>query len=174
MNSHEVFSGFYRRHYRDIFTVAHKRVGNRAEAEDITADVFCITWRHYVHCGDLSLPWVYQVLRNKVGEEYRRYRRAQELLTKLETYSSPLTLHDHNAENFDINRALEALPAKSRKLLKMAYWKDFSPKEIGLLLGISPTTIRVRLLRARNQFKTKLSESLGTAKTTDFYTDAQC
>lgn len=164
MSGHEVFSGFYRQHYRAILAVAHQRLGSLTEAEDITAEVFHIAWRHYQQGGHPSLPWAYQVLRNKIGEEYRRSRRAQALSAKLETYTLPAVVPDHDVECLDTTRILETLPEKSRELLKMAYWEDLSPQEIGQVLGASAATIRVRLLRARRQFKAKFNEVAGAAE----------
>ena len=164
MSGHEVFSGFYRQYYRAILTVAHRRLGSLTEAEDITAEVFHIAWRHYQQGGELSLSWAYQVLRNKIGEEYRRSRRARALSAKLETYTLPPVVHEHDVEALDSRRVLEALPEKTRELLKMAYWEDLSPNEIGQMLGISAATIRVRLLRARRQFKAEFNEAGTTAE----------
>ena len=73
-------------------------------------------------------------------------------------------VHEHDVEALDSRRVLEALPKKTRELLKMAYWEDLSPNEIGQMLGISAATIRVRLLRARRQFKAEFNEAGTTAE----------
>lgn len=77
----EVFAHFYARHYRLVLTVAQQRLSGVADAEDVAAETFRITWAHHQSGGDLSLPWVYKVLRNIIGNEYQRVARSTELFT---------------------------------------------------------------------------------------------
>lgn len=67
----ETFVDSYKRYYRLVLTVAQQRLVGHGGAEDVTAEVFRIVWSHHQGGGELSLPWVYQTLRNVVGNEYR-------------------------------------------------------------------------------------------------------
>lgn len=47
----------------------------------------------------------------------------------------------------DVEAAMDALPAADRELLRMAYWRDMSHREIGRRLGVHARTVSLRLGR---------------------------
>jgi len=148
------FRAFYRAHYGVILTVAEQRLDTRQAAEDATADVFQIAWRRFSsEEAALSLPWVYQVLRNVVGTEYRRRERASRALDRLAEDQADPPAHD---ERIDVRDALGKLPEPERELLFMAYWEDLTQDEIAGILGITHGALRVRLTRARARLRDAL------------------
>ena len=148
------FRAFYHAHYGVILTVAEQRLDTRQAAEDATADVFQIAWRRFSDEGaTLSLPWVYRILRNVVGTEYRRRERARRALDRLsDTVADPQRADDR----VDVRGALAALPERERELLFMAYWEDLTHDEIAGILGITTGALRVRLTRARARLRDAL------------------
>jgi RNA polymerase sigma-70 factor, ECF subfamily len=46
-----------------------------------------------------------------------------------------------------------------REALLLVAWEDLTPTQAAHSLGINPTAFRVRLLRARRRFQTKLDEA---------------
>lgn len=150
----EEFRAFYRAHYGVILTVAEQRLDTRQAAEDAAADVFQIAWRRFSDEGAaLSLPWVYQILRNVVGTEYRRRERARRAFDKLA--DDPADPQESDAR-VDVRDALGRLPERERELLFMAYWEDLTHDEIAAILGITDGALRVRLTRARARLRDAL------------------
>lgn len=147
---------FYDRHYRLVLTVAQQRLGGLTDAEDVTAEVFRIAWAHYQKSGEVSLPWVYQTLRNVIGNEYRRRRSAPILV------DDPLALDDLTdptdrlPEAVMLRRALAELAESDREVLFMAYWEDLTTAEMSQILRCSTTAVRVRLFRARRRLQRRL------------------
>jgi len=152
----ESFADFYRRYYRLILTVAQQRLRGHTDAEDITAEVFRIAWKHSFDGNELSLPWLYQVLRNVIGNEYRRIGRRDRFLED----AGPLYLEnlvESAAEDvIDVRRAMQELSVDDREVLYMAYWEDLTGQEIAEILGCTSVTVRVRLMRARRKLKAEL------------------
>lgn len=155
----EVFAHFYARHYQLILTVAQQRLAGIADAEDAAAETFRITWAHHQAGGELSLRWVYQVLRNVIGNEYQRAVRSSQLFDRIGhmTGDSSYTVEADDA--LDIRRCLEWLKESDREILRMAYWEDLTRAEIAAILGISVVSVRVRLLRARRALRTLLTNN---------------
>ncbi|GGH33754.1 RNA polymerase sigma factor [Microbacterium album] len=161
----ETFTRFYRRYYRLMLTVAEQRVGGFSDAEDIVAEAFRISWVRYHDGEELTLPWLYQVLRNVIGNEYRRVNRADQFAAA----TAPLTLGHilgpETADAAEVREVIRSLPLEDRELLYMAYWEDLSGDEIAAILGVRPGTVRVRLLRARRKVGSLLDSNSAAQRT---------
>lgn len=148
----QYFTVFYRQHHGALLAVARRRVADPSTAEDIASEVFGIAWaRHHRDGGDLTVPWLYQVLRNVVGSEYRRTARADALATRLhlDPPDDPAPVVDEHA--LDVRHRLLELTAPDREVLYLAYWADLPAVEIAAVCGCSPTAARLRLMRARRR-----------------------
>lgn len=154
----DLFAQFYARHYWAILTVAQQRLTGIADAEDAAAETFRIAWGHHLSGGDLSLPWVYRVLRNVIGNEYQRIARSDRLYERVGGLAgdSSFQLDSHDA--IDIERCLNRLREEDRDIIYMAYWEDLSRAEIAAILGISHVGVRVKLFRARRALKDLLDD----------------
>lgn len=151
----EEFAKFYRDHYRLVLTTVVRRVNGFAAAEDITAEVFRVAWQRHNRGGELTVPWLYAVVRNVVGNEYRRAARSRALTSRLQE-ELPAGTDGHTDDAADVRRALATLSSAEREILYLAYWDELSSQEIGEVLRISATTARVRLMRARRSLKIAL------------------
>lgn len=152
----EAFAAFYQRNYRVVLTVAEQRLRGHTDAEDITAEVFRVAWR-YAHDGnELSLSWVYQVLRNMVGNEYRRIARTDQMIEDAGPLLVANVVESASDDALDIREAMKLLPAEDRELLHMAYWEDLTGDEMAEILGCGRTAIRVRLTRAKKKLRAAL------------------
>ena len=158
MASLESFTEFYRCYHRLVLTVAHQRLGSFLDAEDLTAEVFRIAWREHRAGRELTLPWLYRVLRNCIGNEYRRRRRFDALVERLGTADQPPNqVPEADDDVADLRRQIQALPEGDRELIYMAYWEDLTRAEIAAILGCTAATVRVRLLRARRRLHAALA-----------------
>lgn len=153
-----LFAQFYDRNYHAILTVAQQRLAGLADAEDATAETFRITLVHYLDGGELSLPWVYRVLRNVIGNEYQRVTRSDRLYERVGQHTADTSFQPDSDDAIDIQRCLKDLQQEDRDIIYMAYWEDLTRSEIAAVLGISPVAVRVRLFRARRALALLLTE----------------
>jgi RNA polymerase sigma-70 factor (ECF subfamily) len=149
------FAAFYRANYSLVLTTCERRLSDRRLAEDATAEVFRIAWERARVGHELSIAWVYGVVRNVVGNEYRRARRIEVPLEEDGRW--------HGAADFgladralEVRAALAQLRPADRELLFMAYWEDLSPIEMAQILTCSLPNLWVRLNRARKALRRKL------------------
>lgn len=154
----DVFARFYARHYPTLLNVARQRLIGMADAEDITAETFRISWMHHLSGGDLTLRWAYRTLRNVIGNEYQRLARAEQLRVEIGPLYTDRMLSPDSDDALDVRRLVNELREEDRELIYMAYWEDLSRNEIAEILRLSPITVRVRLLRARRALQVKLGE----------------
>jgi len=157
--SFESFTSFYSRYYRLILTVAEQRLGGISDAEDITAEVFRIAWAHHKGGHALTLPWTYRVLRNVIGNEYRRRDHSDQLIDRLGNVLWLSNALETGADDaVGLRRTLLDLTEEERELLYMAFWEDLARVEISGILGISPGAVRVRLTRAKRKLRSLLEK----------------
>lgn len=154
--SSDAFTSFYKRYYRLILTVAQQRLRGSAEAEDVTAEVFRIVWKNYVDGNEPSLPWAYRVLRNVIGNEYRRLSRADQFHLRADMILMKEFEDPAGDDAIEVRRAVDTLTGEDRELIRMAYWEDLTGQEIAGVLGCAVVTVRVRLFRARQRLKARL------------------
>ncbi len=152
------FAAFYARYYRLLLTVAEQRIGGVFDAEDATAEVFRIAWQRDCDGEELTLPWLYQTLRNVIGNEYRRISRANDFLRTEGPFYVGQTTMPADDEALTVRAALRRLPEADREILYMAHWEDLTREEIATILGYSTTNVRVRIHRARARLKSVLEK----------------
>lgn len=151
----ERFAAFYQEHYSLILTTCIRRLRDRATAEDAAADVFRVAWQRFPEKEDPSLAWLYVVVHNVVGNEYRRAARAQALRDRL----GQVALDSANRDGEEVREAMGTLRATERELLYMAYWERLSGDEIASVLRISVPAVWVRLTRAREALRRALGRT---------------
>jgi len=155
-----LFSEFYERHYSLILSTAERRLDSLHDAEEITTEAFRIAWQHYLKGNDLSLPWLYRVVRNLIGNEYRSRSRKAALHEKLVADFNPTTqVYDSLAE---VRDAIEDLSPSHREVLMMTYWEELTAPEVSGILAIPATSVRARLVRARRALKAALESAGGS------------
>lgn len=153
------FTVFYRDSYRLILTVAEQRLQGHTDAEDITAEVFRIAWKHCSDGNEVTLPWAYGVLRNLIGNEYRRLQRASRLIEHAAPLLVEKLVNPSSDDGLTVRAAMLTLSIDDRELLYMAYWEDLTNEEISTLIGCKQVTVRVRLMRARKRLKAVLDRA---------------
>lgn len=149
------FAAFYREHYSPILSTCVRRLNDRDAAEDAAAEVFRVAWQRFPEQKDPSLAWLYAVARNVVGNEYRRRSRARALQDRLEQRAAEAPADDGE----EVRAAMVTLRQSDRELLFMAYWEGLHGDEIAKVLGISVSSARVRLTRARQAMRRALSKT---------------
>jgi RNA polymerase sigma-70 factor (ECF subfamily) len=140
--------------YQDkVFRLACSLLGNDAQAEDVTQDVFIRVWKALPgYRGEASLStWIYAIARNAC-------------LTALKAASARPTVALDDAAvrprllgrlerpgDLDIPALLGSLPEKYRQVIILFYLEDKSYEEVALLLDLPMGTVKTYLHRARKE-----------------------
>jgi RNA polymerase sigma-70 factor (ECF subfamily) len=153
--------------HRAFLAYLERRVGDRALAEDILQDAFAkIVARPEQAPNDEGvIPWFYRTLRNAAVDRFRRRgaadRAYEAFARELETRESPST---------EVESEICACVSRLATTLKPEYAEALQAIEVGGTpvkafaeqKGLSPSNAAVRVFRAREALKKRVTESCGT------------
>lgn len=139
------FTEFFRVHYDRIRAVAERRLDCAEDADDVAASAFRLAWERHRSGGSLDAPWIYIVVRNLVGDEYRRRNRQRALQAR----AAEVLACSSSDEETDLPDVLSGIAERHRDVLWLTYGEQMTAQEIADLRGVSLSTTRVRLHRAR-------------------------
>jgi RNA polymerase sigma-70 factor, ECF subfamily len=135
-----------------IYNICLQMLGNSADAEDATQEIFVAIFkglRTFKARSALS-TWIYRIVINKC----RNYRRSRPAEVSAEC---DLTTHHDTHEEMQNRRMvrslLQELAPHYRAVLVLRYFQQLSYEEIGETLGWSPDKVKCYLSRARKHFK---------------------
>ncbi|RSM91916.1 RNA polymerase subunit sigma-70 [Kibdelosporangium aridum] len=160
-DDHQAFTDLFERHAQTVWNYAYKLTASWSAADDLLATTFMTAWRRRGEVRlvrDSALPWLYTVTANLCRGERRRLSRFLRLVPKLATTEST---PDHaekfaqdNATQARLRRvlaAIERLPPKEREAVQVCLLGGTSAADAAELFGISETSVRSRLSRARSR-----------------------
>jgi RNA polymerase sigma-70 factor (ECF subfamily) len=156
------FTAMYDAHRNQVWAYAACLAG-RQRADDLVSETFIVAWRRFRDVPDPALPWLLGVARNMARDRIRAEGRRSSLEAELRSWAgrAVATSPDESvATRLDVQRALAALPDKDREVLILTAWQELTPHEAAMVVGVTPTAIRVRLHRARR----RLRQALGTGR----------
>ena len=145
-----------------MFPLCIRYVGDRELAEDILQDGFVTLFTHLSdYKGDGSFEgWARKIFVTTALMELRR-KDALKMSDDLEMVRGMKTEITGQIQNIgykDLIKVITQLPPGFRTVFNMYAIEGYSHKEIGEILGISETTSRTQLSRARTWLQNKLKE----------------
>jgi RNA polymerase sigma-70 factor (ECF subfamily) len=163
----EAFGPLVERHQQRIFSIVFHLVRRRDEVEDLAQEIFFKAFRAIRSYNFQSsfATWLSRIAVNHCYDYLRKVRAtrlsyysemteesARELERKLESpqprgldHGEKITLRDF------VGRLLERAPEDDRLILTLKELEDYSVEEIAGLLKLKPSTVKVRLHRARKR-----------------------
>lgn len=158
------FDALYRAHASTVARWAVRLGGSGIDAEDVVQDVFTVVARRLGEFRSEAKvsTWLFRITENTVRNRRRqmRWRRLfglsaapwEEGQTPASEASTPYDDLVRRRALREVERLLERLPERSRKVLVLAELEEMSAEDMADLLGTKPGTIRVWLHRARAEF----------------------
>ncbi len=146
------FGQLYELHLDAIYRYIYYRVGNAAEAEDLTEQVFLKAWEHVGAYDDRGLPfaaWLYRMAHNAVID-YRRTRRAAEPLSELlvEKSAGPAEIAELHLEMEGVAAALRRLSPDHQHVILLRFVQGCTHAEAAAIMGKSEGALRALQCRA--------------------------
>ncbi|MBB5924250.1 RNA polymerase sigma-70 factor (ECF subfamily) [Actinoalloteichus hoggarensis] len=160
------FAKLLRRHSGQVFGVALRMLGDRAEAEDVTQDVFLICWRKL---SALLEPeaiggWLFRVTQRQCLQilRLRRRRRTEPYAEVPEQdvvfwpggghcWAQPERTAEASAQLRDLGGAVGTLSSPQRAVWLLIDVDGASHSETARLLDLDERAVRGRLCRARSR-----------------------
>ena len=153
--------------HRAFLRYLERRVGDRALAEDILQDAFAklVARPEQAPADEGIVPWFYRTLRNAAIDQFRRRgaaERAQEAFAR--------ELETHEVPGAEMHAEICGCVSRLAATLKPEYAEALTAIEIGGTpvktfaeqKGLSSSNAAVRVFRAREALKKRVTESCGT------------
>jgi RNA polymerase sigma-70 factor (ECF subfamily) len=162
-----IFEAFYREHVEAIQGFVARRIGDREQAADLTAEIFlaAIGAAHrYRPERGAPKAWLYGIAgkvvaadRRRTGRELARAERlrASELLDEDDAARIEARI-EAAAELRRLYEAMDRLAEPERAVLELVAIDELSLTEAAAATGVRPVTARVRLHRARRKLRSEL------------------
>ena len=149
----------YTAYYSKVMGYVGARIRNRADAEDLCADIFEKVQRKL---GDFDPEkarigtWIFSITRNTVIDHYRRTRPSEELDENLSDDSEV----DENllqTETLDeLASALRSLPQQLMDIIVLRYYDGRPLTEIAKMMGLSYGAVKLRHQNALMMLKERM------------------
>jgi len=153
--------------HRAFLRYLERRVGDRALAEDILQDSFAkvIARPEQAPPGEAIVPWFYRTLRNAAVDQFRRRSAAdrayESFAHELETQDAPTA--EMEAEICAcVSRLAATLKPEYAEALHAIEVAGTPVKAFAEQKGLSSSNAAVRVFRAREALKRRVTESCGT------------
>lgn len=163
-------------HERMVFGLAARLLGDPEEARDLAQDVFLQVFRTVGRFkGQSSLrTWIYRIVVNLCRNRHRFWKRrarhrscgldeltrAEELRLSQPGIPSPFEAARRSERARHVQRALLSLKFDHRLVLVLREVEGLSCDEVAATLGVAVGTVKSRLARARDAFRTALTADL--------------
>jgi RNA polymerase sigma-70 factor (ECF subfamily) len=153
----DTFRAFYEAHIGAVYRFIYSRVGNREEAEDLTAQVFIKALRGMDWSRDEAalVAWLFQVARTTLADHWRAQGRIRTLsLDDLlaEGWDGPTASDPPALESLTpiahVEAILQQLPPNYREVLRCRFLLNYSIKETAQHLNLTEANVKVLQLRA--------------------------
>jgi RNA polymerase sigma-70 factor (ECF subfamily) len=152
------FAVLVRRYIRAATLLAAQLLGDRDDAEDIVQDAFTVVHRsaRNFDAARPFAPWFFAIVRRLAANRRSRDSRRERLLRlwhrALTTASAPESVDRALLASLDAaaaGRAMEDLSPMQRACFELVAVRDLSIEEVAAMHGISESTVRQHVFRAR-------------------------
>jgi RNA polymerase sigma factor (sigma-70 family) len=159
------------RHSDRVYRLAYRLTGNRADAEDLTQEVFVRVFRSL----DTFTPgtfegWLHRITTNLFLDQARRKQRirfdalSDERAARLSSPApEPHAAYAERTFDDDVERALASLPPDFRAAVVLCDVEGLSYEEIAQILDAKLGTVRSRIHRGRAMLRAALAHRAPTS-----------
>ena len=157
------FGELYRRHVTTVHALAWGRLGDRAGAEDATAETFRRALRSLPRYEPRGVPfraWLMRICANAVNDELRRRQRAGRFADALPDTAAMAVDDDieHVETRAVVHRLVERLSPDHRVVLALRFGEDLSIAAVADRLDRSPDAIKQLQRRALAELRALIND----------------
>ena len=158
-------SELYNLHYNAAYRIAYSLLRHKEDSEEVAQDGLYYALTHLAqfdpHKGAFA-TWLYTIVVSRCRNKRRRKQLAEIpllgwLVGEKVNRSAPRNPLEHRLGEAEKHQALydglDRLPEKQREVLVLRYFHDLSYKEIGEIVGCSPSTAQSRLWTGQKQMR---------------------
>lgn len=156
----DCFGQLYDHYVSQIYRFVLLKVAGKAEAEDLTHEVFLSAWQNLDSYNFQGFPfssWLYQIARNKVIDHYRTKKSNISFENLEESALKIVGVVENDLDKvLDVEKvkiAITKLSPEQQDVIVMKFVEDLENEEIAKALGKTEGAIRLLQHRAVNNLK---------------------
>ena len=165
----EAYGKLYERYKDVVFRFLLFRLGDRPQAEDLSAETFLRALRRIStvrNQGKDISAWFVTIARNLVLDYYKSsmYRlevSTAEILDASRVDSSPEARLIESFTATEIRACLDLLPPAQRECIRLRYYKDMSVRDTALVMGCKEDAVKQLSFRAMHTLRRIVPKRLG-------------
>lgn len=156
------FLEIYRAFYGKVFTFVLSLVKSKANAQDITQNIFMKLWKNrkkLEHIKSMD-DYLFILSKNACMDYFRKASRKKEISTDMfdefllsRIVSSPEKRIDALSDIEELRHVIESLPSQRRDIFIMSRFDGLSNDEIASILGVSKKTVENQISLATKKIK---------------------
>lgn len=153
-----------------IYSLVLRILGNPADAEEVTLDVYVQAWRHAARFdaarGGVA-AWLATIGRSRALDRYRSHGARQKREAGpvqdegVSEAPSPERLVSMGEERKAVCEAMKALPPEQRKVIELAYFQGLSQSEMAERLDLPLGTVKTRVRLGMMCLRERILEQRG-------------
>lgn len=170
------FGELFEKYKKPVARIIGRYFRERSEIEEFVQIAFTKTYfslKDYRGGEDNSFPaWISRIAVNVCYDEYRRrQRKGESLFTEMSDDENEYleTVVDGRQPSVEAaltahqlaEKVMSSLDARDKIAMTLVYSQDYSLNEAAEMIGISPSNLKSRLFRCRNQIKTRFGHLFG-------------
>src|SRR5262245_17416073 len=174
----ERFSELVTLHQRRASRIAYQYLRDASEADEAVQDAFV---KVFSHIGSYREAWPFEVWFTRIlingclDRRKARVRRDRWLVSADDTSHHSATIHDRSAfgsgsagasdpearllareRRARMTAAIDRLEGRQRTVFMLCHYGDCTPREVGAMIGLNESTVRVHLFRAARKLRALL------------------
>lgn len=156
------FLEIYRAFYGKVFTFVLSLVRSKANAQDITQNIFMKLWKNRKNLEHIKSmdDYLFILSKNACMDYFRKASRKKEISTDVfdefllsRIVSSPEKRIDALSDIEELRHVIDSLPSKRRDIFIMSRFDGLSNDEIASILGVSKKTVENQISLATKKIK---------------------
>jgi RNA polymerase sigma-70 factor (ECF subfamily) len=145
----------------DLIHFAFHRLGNRQDAEDVVQDAYVEAFRDRAKRKHITAvrPYLFRIVGNRCIDLFRsRLRQGAEPIVEdsLSTEGDAFSSLAQREQWQQMNRLLDAIPAKEAEVIRLRAYSDLSFAEIAEAVGSSVPTVKSRFRYGLDKLRRKV------------------
>jgi RNA polymerase sigma-70 factor, ECF subfamily len=153
------FAELYENHFERVYAYVVRRVGNRAETEDLTAEVFhhaLANLKKFEWRGIPFAAWLFRIAANLISDRWQQAGREVTDDSKLaEAQASTVEIKEVE-RRATLFRLVDTLPAEQRRVVVLRFVEEKSIKEVAQEICKSEGAVKQLQFRALTTLRTRM------------------
>jgi RNA polymerase sigma-70 factor (ECF subfamily) len=153
------FAELYENHFERVYAYVVRRVGNRAETEDLTAEVFhhaLANLKKFEWRGIPFAAWLFRIAANLISDRWQHAGREVTDDSKLAGAQASTAEIKEVERRATLFRLVDTLPAEQRRVVVLRFVEEKSIKEVAQEIRKSEGAVKQLQFRAITTLRTRL------------------